>query len=70
VCSWANFDDLYKRWCGEVGKVPHTPATAVGGPPPDSTPQQQDTWDAQTRPEHRWFFHPLVDGCEPPPVIK
>jgi hypothetical protein len=70
VCSWADFDALYKRWCGEVGKVPHTPASTVGGPPPDSSPEQQDTWDAQTRAENRWFFHPLVDGCEPPPVIK
>lgn len=76
VCRWADFDDLYRRWCGEVDKVPHTPATTVGGPPAGSSPQQQATWDTQTRSENRWFFHPLVDGCEPesdpnqPPVIK
>lgn len=76
VCQWDKFDALYQRWCEEVGKVPQGLGTTGGGPPSGSSPQQQDTWVAQTRPENRWFFHPLVDGCEPegepyiPPVIK
>jgi hypothetical protein len=75
ACKWENFDALHERWCKEIGKVPQG-LGGLAGPPADSTQQQQETWDSQTRPENRWFFHPLVDGCEPddetytPPPIK
>jgi len=64
VCSWSEFDDLSKRWCDQAEKIPHAPATA-SAPPKDSSSAQQATWDAQTRPENRWYFHPLIDGCKP-----
>jgi len=62
VCQWESFDDLGGRWCSEVGKIPHTPASATA-PPKDASSVQKQTWDVQIRPENRWYFHPLVDGC-------
>jgi hypothetical protein len=63
ACSWSDFDDLYKRWCDQAGKIPHAPATASAAPK-DSSSAQKATWDAQTKPENRWCFHPLIDGCK------
>jgi hypothetical protein len=67
ACQWATFDDLRVRWCGEIAKIPPTPPVppAPGTKPQGLTPDQDKTWDEQTKPENRWFFHPLVDGCEP-----
>jgi hypothetical protein len=64
VCRWEKFDDLRDRWCAEVDKIPHVPGSATA-PPKDASDAQQQTWDAQLRPENRWYFHPLVDGCRP-----
>lgn len=72
ACRWATFDDLRKRWCDEVNRIPAAPSDATE-PPDDVTPVQKETWDIQRRPENRWYFHPLVDGCEPrvePPDIQ
>jgi hypothetical protein len=73
VCQWSDFDDLYQRWCEQAAKIPPTPAGAGGAAPQGMTPDQQATWDTQVKPEHRWYFHPLVDGCTPdssPPDIR
>ena len=64
VCQWQSFDDLRNRWCREVGKIPHVPASATA-PPKDASSVQQQTWEAQTQPENRWYLHPMVDGCRP-----
>jgi hypothetical protein len=47
----------------------------AGTAPQSLTPAQQAIWQAQTSPENRWYFHPLIDGCQstqdpPPPVIR
>lgn len=70
-----DFEDVYARWCENISRVPpggpfpppvHINATDGGsGPPKDLTPEQTETWNQQTKPENRWLFHPLVDGCQP-----
>lgn len=70
----AGFADYYKRWCDQMGRVPHTdpngnspqgstPKSAPPGPP--LTPKQRETYDNQQRPENQWVLHPDVDGCTP-----
>ena len=71
ACRWATFDDLKKRWCDEVDN-PHHPERR-GRTARRRHLVQKQTWDLQRQPKHRWFFHPLVDGCEPPvedPTIR
>ncbi|MGY1896366.1 hypothetical protein [Nocardia gipuzkoensis] len=53
-----------QRWCRLVGQVP-PPAGRDGQPVVAMTPEQQDTYDRQQRPENQWVFHPDVDGCLP-----
>ncbi len=65
VCQWATFDDLKDRWCKQIAKVPQALSSATA-PPKDASGAQQQTWDAQTQAENRWYFHPSVDGCSPP----
>jgi hypothetical protein len=63
--------DLLKTWCEHVAVIP-TRSPSGAGPPAGMSAPQQATWNAQTQPEHRWYFHPLIDGCQPtqnPPEI-
>jgi hypothetical protein len=52
-----------KRWCDRVSEVPPPDRDGPGGTPQSMTPEQQATWDAQTKPQNRWTIHPLIDGC-------
>lgn len=67
---YAVFLDFYNAWCSELAKVPPTPPPSrdPAGPPetggnPPMTGAQQATRDAQQRPENRWVYHPMLDGC-------
>lgn len=51
-------------WCRLVMGVPPSTGEAASGLAA-VTPEQQDIADRQRRPEHRWEFHPAIDGCEP-----
>jgi hypothetical protein len=70
--AWGKFDEVYERWCKRSDEVP--PITDLGLRPLEMTPEQEAVYDQQRRPENRWIFHPIIDGCqrdEPePPVIK
>ena len=52
-------------WCGLVMGVPPSPGEAASGLVTAPTPEQAEVADRQARPEHRWVFHPAIDGCEP-----
>jgi hypothetical protein len=68
-CDWGNFQKEWDRWCQRTEEVP--PQGTIGRPTL-MTPAQEQVYDAQLRPENRWVFHPLIDGCSPepePPVI-
>ena len=62
-----NFQKFSRRWCNHTEEVP--PA-ADPGVRPEMTPTQQTVFDNQLQPENRWYFHPFLDGCEPPEVIQ
>jgi hypothetical protein len=69
----AGGDNLYLQWCGLTSAVPPPDRDGPDGTPASMTPSQQQTWDAQQRPENQWQLHPLVDGCQPPehpPLIR
>lgn len=71
TCDWGEFQKVRNRWCEEAGKAP--PDDPTGQKPKGMTPAQDQVYTARLRPENRWVFHPLVDGCKPaeePPVIK
>jgi hypothetical protein len=55
------------RWTDLVTDVP--PRDPDGGRPDGMTPEQEATYDGQRQPEHQWVLHPLVDGCDPGPII-
>lgn len=69
-------------WCSQLANVPPVPPgndpavppAGTPGAPPPMTPGQQQTYDAQSRDENRWVYHPVIDGClpvavdEPPPL--
>lgn len=68
TCHSHDFEDLQKRWCDEVMKVP--PPRKPGEPesrPAGMTPEQETVWEGQVSPENRWIYHPVIDGCEPDP---
>ncbi len=51
-------------WCALTAQAP--PRTGEAGQPLEVlTPEQQQTHDRQQQPEHRWAFHPAIDGCLP-----
>jgi hypothetical protein len=65
----ADFKLFHDQWCAELAKVPPgatrgTAGTSTSGDKP-LTPAQQETRDAQARPENRWTLHPAIDGCTP-----
>jgi hypothetical protein len=66
----ANFPDFYKRACTLTMQVP--PFEFPPNQPAGMTPTQQVIYDNQRRPENRWYFHPLIDSCEParPPETR
>lgn len=57
------YQALRDRWCARIEEAP--PILVPGEHPVAMTPDQQTVQDAQLRPESRWVFHPLLDGCEP-----
>ena len=70
ACDWGNLQKEWDRWCQRSDEVP--PQVTIGKRPALMTPAQEQIYDAQLRPENRWVFHPLIDGCSPepqPPVI-
>ncbi|MCK6692920.1 MAG: hypothetical protein L6Q97_12535 [Thermoanaerobaculia bacterium] len=61
------FAQFRQRWCSLVSETP------VPGFSGHHTPKQEKVYQAQLRPENRWYLHPEIDGCEPdkkPPVVK
>jgi hypothetical protein len=49
-------------WCKRLCEVPLEPPP---GEESQMTPEQQEVYEAQRRPENQWNTHPLLDGCEP-----
>lgn len=69
--DWASYRGNYTRWCKLTSQVP--PIEWPGLRPLAMTPEQQEVYDGQQRPENGWTLHPSVDGCQPapePPVIR
>ncbi len=72
------FKAFQKIWCERLSEVPHVEIPGVKPLPIPLTPQQQEVYDNQQKPENGWELHPEVDGCEPsrepdrpkPPIIK
>jgi len=48
-----------------VKPVGTPPAKPAEGKPEGMTPKQEELWERQRQPEHRWLFHPFVDNCVP-----
>ena len=68
----AGFKAFHDQWCSELAKVPPNAALPEGTSSPANlrdplTPAQLATYDAQSRPENRWTFHPSIDACSPRP---
>lgn len=68
--------DLRDQWCRHVSEVPPPRGPGApagpGGQPAALTSDQLTVYTNQIKPENRWIFHPLLDGCEPsepPPPI-
>lgn len=73
----AAFDAFLNRWCEHLEETPPGPDDKSQNP----SPRQEEIRQRQEQPEHRWQFHPLIDGCRPrdeededapytPPIIK
>jgi hypothetical protein len=64
------FEHFYKDWCGLSSEVP--PDHDPGQPPSGMTTAQTIVYDNQQKPENKYVFHPVVDGCVPrhPPAIR
>jgi hypothetical protein len=60
----AQAQSFVQTWCQLVAQVP-PPLGKTGQPVTAMTPEQQDTYDRQQRPENQWVYHPEVDGCRP-----
>jgi hypothetical protein len=59
-----NINDLVNKWCSEIKSIPPVKeGTAIGDI--NMTPVQQQTYDNQNKPENKWIFHPMLDGCKP-----
>jgi hypothetical protein len=58
-----NVGELSGQWCALIVEVP--PAEPPGVRPVGMTPGQTTVYDNQLQPENRWFYHPVIDGCEP-----
>jgi hypothetical protein len=63
--SDADFTAWYDRWCGAIAQTP--PYEGAGQRPTGMTAPQAVTYENQTEPQNQWIFHPMVDGCLPPP---
>jgi hypothetical protein len=69
--SEAGFKEFQKQWCDRLGEIPEVVIPGVR--PIGMTPEQEEVYDDQQKPENGWVLHPEVDGCEPrdeptPPV--
>ncbi len=62
-CGSMNLSSLRTQWCDQMAVVP--PIRDPGKRPTGMTNAQGAVFDAQVSPEHRWFFHPLLDSCDP-----
>lgn len=60
-----NPQEYVDRVCGLYKPVPPGDRDGPEGQPASMTPAQEETWDAQRRPQNRWVLHPAVDGCDP-----
>lgn len=56
---------LVDEWCRLVGQVPPSTGEAASGLVGAVTPEQQKVEAGQRQPEHKWEFHPAIDGCLP-----
>lgn len=56
-------DVLLDRWCPQTAQTP--PPLDPGEKNASLTPAQTAIFNNQRRPENRWLFHPLIDGCQP-----
>ena len=67
--AWNTASDLQERWCRYVHEAPpppdpHHSDRILSQPQVDSlNPEQAAVNHRQQRDEHRWSFHPSIDGC-------
>lgn len=60
-----NGEEFVRRQCVLMAPVPPPDRDGPGAKPKAMTPAQEETWENQRQPEHRWNLHPSVDGCAP-----
>ncbi|MDP9316913.1 MAG: hypothetical protein M3R24_39670 [Chloroflexota bacterium] len=55
--------EFVSRWCALVMEVPPPDRNGPGQRPTNLTAEQQQLWDNQRQPQHRWILHPQIDSC-------
>lgn len=65
ICDVYDFEDYRKRWCDRTMEVP-PPRKPADPRPAGMSPAQEAVWAEQVKPDNRWTYHPIVDGCGEP----